>query len=968
MVPESNLFPRPEMGTGSGPFGWTPLHLAAQCFVSRPPMRKLTLGGGVGFGVLLEEVERGGLFGGELGGFRNFLNRRGSGHFRQQLDVAVMLEARTSRNQAAHDDVFLEAAEIVHLAGNGSFGEHARGLLEAGGGDERVGRERRLGDAEEQRTACSGTATALDGFIVFLAEAELVHLLFEEEVGVADVLDLDPAHHLARDGLDVLVVDVHTLEAVNLLNGVDQIGLRELFAENGKKVVKVERAVDESFTGLDVVAFLNVDVHAARDGVFLGGLSILAFDVDFAHALGDFAVANGAVNFADDGRILGLAGLEEFDDARETAGDVLGLGGFARNLRKHVARGNIVAVPDHQVGAGRHEVLLADFAGRIANKNRGLMLFVAGWQGHHVLRKAGDLVHLLLDGDAGLQVVEFHRTGRLRENRESERIPLGEDLAVRDMFAVLNAEARAVHDVVALLLAVFFVNDGDEAGAVHGDERAAASLDVLEVHELDDTVVASFERGAFGDARGGSADVEGAHGELRAGLADGLRGDDPDGFAQFHHAARGEVAAIAQRANSATRFASEHGTDADAVNARGLDRVGQLFVDFLVHVDNDVAFEILDLIEGNAAHDAVAERLDFDAGFDDRLDVNAVVGAAVDFVDDDVLRDVDQAAREVAGVGGFQRRVGETFTRAVRRDEVFEHREAFAEVGSDGRFDDFAGGLGHQATHTGKLADLLFRTARAGVGHDVDRVDVAFLVLSFEGLEHFVGNFFGDVAPDGDDLVVALAVGDGAVQVLLLDLDAFFLGVVHELVLVARNEHIVDADGDAGARGVGEAQRLEVVEQNHGIGEAKTQVRVIDKLLDALLFEKPVDVREFLGQVRIEDDAADGGLDKLAFHFHRLGVRHVLVVVRGGEVDDFTAVTQANRSEQLDFTAFEREDDVIRRTEDAPFALGAGLVLGQVVDAQHHVLRRHGERQAVRGRKNIARAEHQHGRFDLRFR
>jgi len=53
MVPESNLFPRPEMGTGSGPFGWTPLHLAAQCFVSRPPMRKLTLGGGVGFGVLL---------------------------------------------------------------------------------------------------------------------------------------------------------------------------------------------------------------------------------------------------------------------------------------------------------------------------------------------------------------------------------------------------------------------------------------------------------------------------------------------------------------------------------------------------------------------------------------------------------------------------------------------------------------------------------------------------------------------------------------------------------------------------------------------------------------------------------------------------------------------------------------------------------------------------------------------------
>src|SRR5499427_8839037 len=241
-----------------------------------------------------------------------------------------MLETGASRNQAAHDDVFLEAAEIVHLAGNGSFGEHTRGLLEAGGGDERVGRERRLGDAQEQRTARGRPATAFDGFIVFLAEAELVHLLFEEEVGVTNVFDLDPAHHLARDGLDVLVVDVHALEAVNLLNGVDEVSLRELFAEHGEKVMEVERAVDKGFTGLDVVAFLNVDVYAARDGVFLGGLAILAFDIDFAHALSDFAVANGAVDFADDGGILGLAGLEQLDDARETAGDVLGLGGFGR--------------------------------------------------------------------------------------------------------------------------------------------------------------------------------------------------------------------------------------------------------------------------------------------------------------------------------------------------------------------------------------------------------------------------------------------------------------------------------------------------------------------------------------------------------------------------------------------------------------------------------------------------------------
>src|ERR1700686_3782195 len=103
--------------------------------------------------------------------------------------------------------------------------------------------------------------------------------------------------------------------------------------------MQIERTVNQGLAGPDVIAFLHVDVHAARNGVFLGGpsdfRSIVTFDVDFAHALGDFAVAHYAIDFADDRGILGLAGLEELHDARETSGDVLGLGGLARNFREH---------------------------------------------------------------------------------------------------------------------------------------------------------------------------------------------------------------------------------------------------------------------------------------------------------------------------------------------------------------------------------------------------------------------------------------------------------------------------------------------------------------------------------------------------------------------------------------------------------------------------------------------------------
>src|SRR5208337_2086853 len=307
------------------------------------------------------------------------------------------------------------------------------------------------------------------------------------------------------------------------------------------------------------------------------------------------------------------------------------------------------------------------------------------------------------DGKAGAEIVKLHGAGGLGQDREGEGIPFGEDLAVADGFALGNTEARAVHDVVTLLFAVLFIHDDNQAGAVHGDESAAAALNVAQLDEANDAGVLGFESGALADAGGRATDVEGAHGELRAGLSDGLSGDDADSFAEFDHAAGGQVTPVAEGTDTAPGFAGQHGTDAHALDAGRLNGVGEFLGDFLIDIDDDAALEVLDLFEGDAAHDAVAQRLDFDARFDDGLDVDTVAGAAVALVDDDVLRNVDQPAGQIARIGGLERRIGKALTRAVGGDEVLQHREAFAEVGSDGGFDDFAGGLGHETAHAGKL-------------------------------------------------------------------------------------------------------------------------------------------------------------------------------------------------------------------------------------------------------------------------
>src|ERR1035438_10348628 len=176
--------------------------------------------------------------------------------------VLVVLFAWVGRNEPAHDDVLLETAEVIDLAVDGGFGEHACRLLEAGRGDERIGGERGLGDTEQDRFTRCRAAFRFDHAGVLLAELELIDHLVRQELGVADVLDPNPAHHLARDHFKVLIVDVDTLQAVDFLDLIDQVFLQFLFAEHGEDVVRIARAVHQRIAGTDALAFRDVDVNA----------------------------------------------------------------------------------------------------------------------------------------------------------------------------------------------------------------------------------------------------------------------------------------------------------------------------------------------------------------------------------------------------------------------------------------------------------------------------------------------------------------------------------------------------------------------------------------------------------------------------------------------------------------------------------------------------------------------------------
>ena len=224
--------------------------------------------------------------------------------------------------------------------------------------------------------------------------------------------------------------------------------------------------------------------------------------------------------------------------------------------------------------------------------------------------------------------------------------------------------------------------------------------------------------------------MEGPHRQLGPRLADGLRGDDTDCFADVDAVSARQIASIALGANAIARFAGNNGTHDDAIDAGAFQHGNFFFFEQGSCVKNDFAVLVDDRLGQHATQYAVTQTLDHVAAFNYRLNFKAARRAAVFFVDDHVLRDVHQTAGEVTGVRRFQCGIGQTFARTVGGDEVLQDVQALAEVRGNRCFDDGAVRLGHQAAHPGELTNLRRRTPRAGIRHHVHGVE-GFLLDRF---------------------------------------------------------------------------------------------------------------------------------------------------------------------------------------------------------------------------------------------
>ena len=364
--------------------------------------------------------------------------------------------------------------------------------------------------------------------------------------------------------------------------------------------------------------------------------------------------------------------------------------------------------------------------------------------------------------------------------------------------------------------------------------------------------------------------MEGPERQLRPRLTDRLGGDDANRLADVDHRHGGEVATVAHPAEPTLGLAGEHRADLHRLDPRLLDRLRGLFIDHLSCLDEQLRatrlveqLRIDDILRRDNPDDALRQRLDDILAFLQRGDLESHHRPAILLGDRHILRDVTEAAGEVAGVGGLERRVREALAGAVGRREVLEDREPLTEVRLDRVLDDLADPtrelllrLGHQAAHPGQLTDLVTRATGARVEHHEDGVE-AVLRLP-HALDHRIGDVVVRVRPGVDDLIVALAVRDVPGLIRLLEPGHARRGLLEDRLLLDRDLKILDTDRHAPTGRVAEPELLQAVQEGDGTREPGLAVGLEDELAEHLLLHLAVLERQLRGDDPVEEHAPRG--------------------------------------------------------------------------------------------------------------
>ena len=147
---------------------------------------------------------------------RSFNLRRLNGL--ENLHAALGAETTTGRDKVTHDHVLFETTQEICFPESCRIRQNTGCVLETGSRNKALGLQRGLGDSKENRLGFCRFTSLLLHLLVHPEEFRALNLIAPKERGIPRIGYPDLAQHLADNNLNMLIIDLHSLETINLLH------------------------------------------------------------------------------------------------------------------------------------------------------------------------------------------------------------------------------------------------------------------------------------------------------------------------------------------------------------------------------------------------------------------------------------------------------------------------------------------------------------------------------------------------------------------------------------------------------------------------------------------------------------------------------------------------------------------------------------------------------------------------------
>ena len=349
--------------------------------------------------------------------------------------------------------------------------------------------------------------------------------------------------------------------------------------------------------------------------------------------------------------------------------------------------------------------------------------------------QTGRFIRLYLISHVFNNAFKFNLTGSFGNDNCVERIPTGNHLALLYHFTVSSIERRTVRYVVGRKnnTRVDIHETHFSQTAYHYLCRFACFVNNVyrtEFFEFQTGRVLSHDTCVGSDIGCRTTGMECTQCQLCTRLTDRLCSNYADCLTFLNHAAGSQITSVTLGTNTLLGFTGQYGTDFNTLNRGIFNLLRNVFGNFLTASHNQFAScRMNNIMYGYTTEDAFIQSGDGFVIVFQCCTNQSAERAAVFFINNHIVRYVNQTTGQVSGVSRLQSGIGKTLTGTVSRDKVFQHGQTFLKVRKNRIFNNLTAfgtcflGLCHQTTHTGELTDLFLRTTGTGIQHHVYRVE-----------------------------------------------------------------------------------------------------------------------------------------------------------------------------------------------------------------------------------------------------